>query len=193
VKVRIPNRGSYGDSGGRLMMHGFKAHLQAWLAEYAVAPPIRNLAELIAFNKAHAAREMALFGQEVLEHIERHPLLSPAAVREARTTLHRLAGTEGLDAVMKLDRLDALIGITSVPGWHADPARRPRPDPGFTTPAAAAGYPHVTVPAGHAGLLPVGLSFVGTAWSEPQLMAMAHDFELAAQAWRQPSFAAAQG
>lgn len=192
VEVRIPNRDRYGDSGMQLMVHGLKANLAAWLAEYPVEPPIRNLADVIAFNKAHAAREMAHFGQEVLEAIESRALMSADAVQRARATLRRYAATEGMDAVLQKERLDALVGTTSIPGWPSDPARRQRPDNGFTSPAAAAGYPHVTVPAGHVGLLPVGLSFVGTAWSEAELMAMAYDFEQATQARRAPRFAPAQ-
>jgi amidase len=188
VEVRIPNRDRYGESGGQLMMQGLKANLQAWLAEYFVEPPVRNLADVIAFNKANAAREMPQFGQEVLEQIESRALMSAAAVQRARATLQRYAAVEGIDAALQADRLDALIGTTSIPGWPSDPARRPRPDSGFTSPAASAGYPHVTVPAGHVGLLPVGLSFVGTAWSEAELMAMAYDFEQATQARRPPRF-----
>ena len=188
VEVRIPNRDRYGESGMQLMVHGLKANLAAWLAEYPVDPPIRHLADVIAFNKAHAAREMPQFGQEVLEQIASRAPMSADAVQRARATLRRYAAVEGIDAALQKDRLDALIGTTSIPGWHSDPARRPRPDSGFTSPAASAGYPHVTVPAGHVGLLPVGLSFVGTAWSETHLMAMAYDFEQATQARRVPRF-----
>lgn len=192
VEVRIPNRDRYGESGWQLMMHGLKANLQAWLAEYAIDAPVRNLADVIAFNKENSAREMPQFAQEVLEIIDSRALMSPDAVQRARATLRRYAAVEGVDAVLKKDNLDALIGTTSIPGWPSDPGRRPRPDAGFTSPAASAGYPHVTVPAGHVGLLPVGLSFVGTAWSEPSLMSMAFDFEQAMQARRSPQFAPVQ-
>jgi amidase len=192
VEVRIPNRDRHGESGWQLMMHGLKANLQSWLADYPIAPPIRSLADVIAFNKANAAREMPLFGQEVLEKIEARALMSADAVQRARATLQRHAAIEGIDAVLQKEKLDALIGTTSIPGWLSDPARRTRPDSGFTSPAAAAGYPHVTVPAGQVGLLPVGLSFVGTAWSEPQLMSMAYEFEQAVQARRTAAFAPVQ-
>ena len=192
VEVRIPNRDRYGESGWQLMVHGLKANLQAWLADYPIEPPIRNLADVIAFNKANAAREMPQFGQEVLEKIESRALMSADAVQRARATLQRYAAIGGIDAILQKEKLDALIGTTSIPGWPSDPARRPRPDSGFTSPAASAGHPHVTVPAGHVGMLPVGLSFVGTAWSEAELMSMAYDFEQATQARRAPRFMPAQ-
>lgn len=188
VEVEIPNRDRYGESAWMLMVHGFKVNLEAWLAEYAIDAPIRNLADVIAFNKAQAAREMPLFGQEILEKFQARALMSSNAIQRAQANVKRYAAEDGIDAVLKKERLDALIGTTSVPGWFSDPVRRPHPDGGFTTPAAAAGYPHVTVPMGHVGHLPVGLSFVGTAWSEAGLMSMAYDFEQATLARRLPEF-----
>lgn len=188
VEVQIPHRDRYGESAFLLMMHGLKVHLEAWLAGYAIDAPIRNLADVIAFNKRQAPREMALFGQEVMEKIQSRAPMSASEVQRALAQVRRYAAHDGIDAILGREKLHALIGTTSVPGWPSDPARRPRPDGGFTSPAAAAGYPHVTVPAGHVGELPVGLSFVGTAWTEANLMSMAFDFEQATRARRAPRF-----
>lgn len=182
VEVRIPNRERHGEAGWRLMVHGLKQNLSSWLAAYAPTVPVRSLADVIAFNQANAAREMVLFGQEILIKIESKPLLDTVAYQRAVDTVRRYAGREGIDAVLAEHKLDALIGVTSIPGWPSDPARRPPRDNSFSGPAAAAGYPHVTVPAGMVDRMPVGLSLVGGAWREAELLAMAYDFEQASRA-----------
>lgn len=179
VEVEVPNRERYRDSVGKVMLTEFKAELSAWLAEYAPQAPIRNLADLIAFNQAHAARAMAHFGQEVLHFAQWAGSPSDSGYREALATCRRYARAEGIDQVLGKQRLDALVGPTSVPGWVTEFKRRGRGDPGFTTPAAVAGYPHITVPAGQVGGMPVGLSFVGPAWSEAALIRMAYAYERA--------------
>jgi amidase len=190
VEVDIPNRHRYGESSWKLMAHGVTTHLPLWLADYLPDAPIRNLRDLVAFNKQHAARELGLFGQETLEKLQGRAPMDEADHARAVANCRRFAGEEGIDAVLRAERLDALIAPTSIPGWPSDPARRPKRDGGFTSPAAVAGYPHVTVPMGAVGRLPVGLSFVGTAWSEPALLALAYDFEQATLARRAPQFAA---
>jgi amidase len=193
VEVSIPNRDRYGESSWHLLVHGVKTNVPGWLAEFALHAPIRDLPDLIAFNRSHADRELALFGQEVLEKMHAQQLPGEAVRVRAIAACRRYAGEEGIDAALKAQRLDALIAPTSIPGWHSDPARRPKRDNSFTSPAAVAGYPHVTVPMGAVGRLPVGISFVGTAWSEALLMSLAYDFEQASQARRAPEFALADG
>jgi amidase len=184
VDVRIPNQDKYGEAGWRLMVHGLKHNLAAWLADYAPTAPVRSLADVIAFNEAHADRELALFGQEFLVKTQSKPLLDAAAYERYASTVRRYAGTEGVAAVLAAERLDALIGISSIPGWRSD--GRPANDVSFTSPAAAAGYPHVTVPAGLADGMPVGLSFVGGAWRDADMLGLAYAFEQAAQARVEP-------
>ena len=179
MDVELPNRDRYRDSEGTVMLTEFKAELAAWLASYAPQARIRNLGDLIAFNQAHAAREMAHFGQEVLHFAQWAGAPTDSGYREALATCRRFSRTEGIDRVLDTLRLDALVGPTSVPGWVTDFKRRGRGDPAFTTPAAVAGYPHITVPAGQVGGMPVGLSIVGRAWSEPALIRMAYAYEQA--------------
>ena len=179
VEVSIPNTDRYGEPAWRLLVHGFKQNLAAWLQDYAPAATVRSLADVIAFNKANAAQEMALFGQEMLVKMESKPLLEAKVYQDALDTVRRYAGREGLGAVLAEHKLDALIGITSIPGWQSDPKRRPASGASLVGPAAAAGYPHVTVPAGTINGMPVGLSFVGGAWREAELLALAYDFEQA--------------
>lgn len=189
VDVQLPNQDRYRDSYADVMLTEFKAELPAWLADYAPHARIRNLADLIAFNCANAAREMAYFKQEVLVYAQRASSLGDVRYREALATCRHYARVEGIDRVMAEHRLDALVAPTSVPGWVLDFKLRSKPGaPGFTTPAAVAGYPHITVPAGRIEGLPVGLSFVGRAWSEAALIRMAYAYEQATLHRQAPRF-----
>ncbi len=171
-----------------VLLYEFKAGLDAYLgARSGIA--VHNLAGLIDFNFRNADREMPYFRQEYLEAAaEKGPLTDPAYL-EARATALRLARSEGLDEVFGRLRLDALVAPTGAPAWTIDLLNGDRYLGASSQPAAIAGYPLVTVPAGMAlGLLPVGLTFMGRAWSEPDLIAFALDFETAAAARRPPGY-----
>jgi amidase len=107
---------------------------------------------------------------------------------EARTIARRQAGEEGIDKVLREHRLDALVAPTGQPAWLTDFIKGDASGGGFTQAAAVAGYPHVTVPAGFVHGLPVGLSFVGAAWSEPRLIALAYAYEQASKARKTPTY-----
>ena len=165
----------------------FKAGLNAYLRDHPTAP-VRSLDELIAFNARHAERVMPYFRQELLELAHGQPGLDDAAYLEARSTCLRLARSEGIDRVLHEHSLHALVAPTRVPAWTIDLIDGDRRIPGCSTHAAVAGYPHVSVPAGFVHGLPVGLSFVGTAYSDADLLGYAHAFEQAAKVWRAPTF-----
>jgi len=101
---------------------------------------------------------------------------------------HRMTRTEGIDAILAKHKLDALAGPTAGPAWLTDLVDGDHPDSGCSSPAAVAGYPHITVPAGYQFGLPLGLSFFGAAWSEPKLIALAYAFEQASNIRRKPEF-----
>ncbi len=186
----IPTAGKFGDAEFDVLLYEFKAGLNAYLAEWAPGAPAKTLAQLIEWNKAHASQEMPYFRQEIFEMAEKKGSLASAAYRKAMRA-KVLAGPQGIDAVMKAHRLDALVAPTSGPASLIDLVYGdPNQGGSFTSPAAVAGYPHVTVPAGFALGLPVGLSFVGGAWSEPTLIKLAYSFEQASKARRPPNFAA---
>lgn len=171
-----------------VLLFEFKADLEAYLGGLGGEAP-RTLAELIAFNEEHRDDEMPLFGQELfLKANDRGPLTDPVYV-EALATCGRLARQEGIDAVMDEHRLDALIAPSGGPAWVTDPVNGDHYVGGNTTPAAVAGYPSVSVPAGFAFALPVGVSFIGRAWSEPTLIRIAHAFERVTGHRRPPTFA----
>jgi amidase len=142
---------------------------------------VRTLADVIAFNKANAATEMALFGQEIFEQAEATKGLADPAYLKARAAARTLAGG-GLDSLMKDNRVVALVGPTLGPSWLIDPVLGDRYVGGGAGNAAAiAGYPHLTVPMGLVSGLPVGLSFVGPKWSEARLLSLGYGYEQAAQ------------
>ena len=150
-----------------------KSGLAAYLGSLSGDGLPRTLTDLIAFNRAHADVEMALFGQDVFEAAEQTGVGDPAYL-EARATARRLAGPEGLDRLFA-SGLAALAAPTREP---AGPITAPRGGPVNTACLpAVAGYPHITMPMGHIGGLPVGLSFIGPAWSEARLLSLAFAYE----------------
>jgi amidase len=153
---------------------------------------VHSLADVIAFNNAHRDEELRYFGQELFLLADaKGPLTSPAYTR-ARVDAWGYAGTYGIDGVMAKYRLDALIALTGGPATLIDLSKgddRSAFMPGLSGIAAVAGYPHITVPAGFIRGLPVGISFVGRAWSEPTLIKLAYAYEQATRHRRPPTFA----
>jgi amidase len=148
------------------------------------------MADLIAFNDKHAAQELRHFGQEHLIAAQAKPGLDAEPYRAAFANNHRYSRDEGIDRILRDDKLDALVAPTGGTGWLTDYINGDHDGPGFSSPAAMAGYPHVTVPAGQVHGLPVGLSFVGGAWSDAALVAMAYAYERASRRRRPPTYPA---
>jgi amidase len=167
-----------------VLLYEFKDGLNRYLATRSGTP--QTLTELIAFNEREREREMPYFGQEVFLQAQAKGPLTERAYRRARARSYAAAGPNGIDAVLKRYRLDALIAPTLGPAWPTDLINGDHILGGDAASAPAiAGYPHITVPAGFVHGLPVGLSFIGTAWSEARLIQLAYAFEQATQA-RQP-------
>jgi amidase len=159
------------------MTHEFKHDINAYLAGLGGEHPA-DLAGLIEFNNRHAAEVLNHFGQELFEAAEATSGdLSDPAYLEARAAASRIARS-GLDAALGVHRLDAVIALTGHPAWLTDHVLGDYHTWATSSPAAVSGYPSITVPAGLVRGLPVGLSFMGPAWSEPRLIALAHAFEL---------------
>lgn len=169
-----------------VLVFEFKRDLNAYLAA-RTGVPIGTLADAIAFNEAHAEEELKYFGQEWFLLAEAEPFDAAtyaAAVARARA----IGGPLGIDAVLEAHDLDALVAPTGSPAWPTDLVNGDHFLFGSSSPAAIAGYPLVTLPMGQAFGLPVGITFMGTAYSEPTLIRLASGFEHVAQARRQPAF-----
>ncbi|HEV7814607.1 MAG TPA: amidase family protein, partial [Janthinobacterium sp.] len=188
--VEVPNASKYDDSETEVLLYEFKAGLAAYLKEYAPGAPIANMADLIAFNLKHRDQELRYFGQEHLLGAEAKGGLDSQAYLDALANNHRYARAEGIDQVMKEHQLDALVAPTGGPAWLTDFIDGDHFGGSFSSPAAVAGYPHITVPAGYVHGLPVGLSFVGSAFSEAALIQMAYAYEQATLHRRPPQFPA---
>ena len=166
-----------------------KADLNAYLATTPAAVKTRTLADVIAFNTAHADRELALFGQETFLQAEATKGLTDPAYLAARAESLRIAGHDGIDAMLAKDHLDALVSPTMPPAWKIDAANGDQINGGGAGGlAAVAGYPHLTVPMGAVMGLPVGLSIIGPAWSEARLLGYGFAYEQAAGIKLTPRF-----
>jgi amidase len=172
-----------------ILLYEFKADLNAYLARRGSTSPVRTLEGLIAFNEREKAREMPYFGQELLIRAQKKGPLTTPAYRTARATCRSLAREQGIDLVLRTHRLDAIVAPTGSPAWTTDLVNGDHFTGASSTPAAVAGYPSIAVPAGQAFGLPVGISFIGTAWSEPKLIALAYAYEQATKHRRAPRFA----
>jgi amidase len=190
VDVQLPNVDKYGDSELEVLLGEFRPDLEAWLQNYAPHAPVKSMADIIAFNEKNAGRELQHFGQEHMVAAQKKPGLIDAAYREALANDRRYSREEGIDKILKDEKLDALVAPTGGTAWLTDYINGDHYGGSFSSPAAVAGYPHVTVPAGYVRGLPVGISFVGTAWTEATLIGMAYAYEQASLRRRPPTFPA---
>ena len=158
---------------------------------HAAAPDfetVKTLAALLPFNPGHGCQGMGYSGQEHLTTAQSPAPLHAAQYRHALALTLRHARAEGIDQVLQEHKLDALIAPTGGTAWLTDFINGDASGSSFTSPAAVAGYPHITVPAGMVRGLPVGLSFVGTAWTESALIAMAYAYEQASLQRKAPTY-----
>jgi len=187
----IATAGQTDESEFDLLLYEFKTDLNAYLGQLKSNVGVRSLADVIAFNTKNAGRELRYFGQEIMEQAQKKGPLTEKKYLDALAKNRRLMGAQGIDATMTKHKLDAIVAPTQGPAWLIDLVNGDAGGGGsFTAPAAVAGYPHITVPMGQVRGLPVGLSFVGRAWSEATLLRLAYAFEQAAPARRKPTFLA---
>lgn len=184
----IPNSAKYGDSELTVLLYELKHDMADYLAKYAPGSKMQTLADLIAFNNANAAKEMPYFGQEHFIKAQAKGGLDSQEYKDALANNIKYAREEGLDKVFAEHKLDALVAPTGGLAWQTDFINSDFYGTSFTSPAAVAGYPHITVPAGFVHGLPCGISFVGLAWSEAKLIGMAYAYEQASKRRKPPTF-----
>jgi len=181
----IPHLGEYDETELEVLLYELKADLNAYLAALGPSARVKTLADVIAFNDANRAREMPCFGQELFVKAQEKGPLTDQAYLDALAKNRRLSREEGLDAVMNEHKLDAIVAPTGGPAWLTDCAIGDHFGGGSSTPSAVAGYPDITVPCGYSYEMPVGIAFMGRAWSEPVLFRLAYAYEQATR-WRRP-------
>jgi len=185
VDLTLPNDW---DAELTVLLVELKAGLATWFATYAPHAPVHDLAEIVAFNRDHRDREMPYFGQELFEQALELGDLDSAEYRDALTACRQVALIDGLDRVFDTYGLDAIVAPTGGVAWLTDPVAGDHIGASFSTPAAVAGYPRLTVPCGLVRGLPLGLSFVGRPWSEWQLLGYGYAFEQQTHARCPPRF-----
>ena len=176
----------------QVLLYEFKDDLNKYLASLGPNAPVHSLQDILEFNEQHRDRVMPYFGQDVMIKAQaKGPLTDEAYVR-AREANRRLARDEGIDATLRKYQLDAIVAPAGGPAWLTDWVNGDAHGGGTrsASPAAVAGYPNITVPAGYVFGLPVGISFFGGAYQEPTLIKLAFAFERATCARRSPQFLA---
>ena len=172
-----------------VLLTELKADMNKYLKGSPAPIQVRMLKDLIAFDNAHQKQEMSLFGQELFEQAEKTNGLGDPAYKKARQLSFQAAGPNGIDKLLRDNRVIALVGPTMPPAWKIDAANGDQISGGGAgSLAAVAGYPHLTVPMGLVKGLPVGLSFIGPKWSEGLLLSLGYPYEQARGAFPAPKF-----
>ena len=188
VDAEIPTEGQWSEDELVLLEYEFKAGLERYLKRHDA--PLQSLTQLIGYNARHHEQEMPLFGQELFERANARGGLGEYAYTSARSRARRLAGPEGIDAALKAQRLDALVAPATGPAWRTDPVNGDDfPGAGYGA-AAVARYPSLTIPMGNSSGLPLGIVFLGKAWSEAKLLELGYDYEQLTLARRPPGYLA---
>jgi amidase len=177
-----------GDAEFTVLLNDFKSDIDTYLKSAPPAVRARSLADLIAYDR-HDPRELELFGQDIFEKAEATKGANDPKYRAALRICKRFAGPEGIDRLITAHHLDALIAPSYSPSSRIDIVDGDQIAGSVASLAAVAGYPHLTVPMGDVRGLPVGISFVGRAWSDASLLAIGAAYERAAHARRPPTYA----
>ncbi len=189
IEEELPRPDGYQGMGYQILLYEFKATINEYLANTPDGVDVRSLEDLIAFNAAHA-RELVLFDQSILEAARDVGSLEDEVYRSARSTLDEATRGAGIDRYRADHEVELLIAPSGIPSSRIDPINGDvwPPFVGIGSVAAIAGYPHATVPMGTVHTLPIGLSFIGTAGADADVLAAAYAYEQASQKRATPRF-----
>jgi amidase len=185
--ANIPTAKLMGEGEFEVLLHEFKADLEVYLKGLATSK-VRSLKDVITFNERHADTELKYFGQDLFLKAQETTGLKDKRYLKALRRTKLLSRQRGIDLVMSKHRLDALVAPTTSPPWVIDLVDGDHGLGGSSQPTALAGYPAITVPAGFAFGLPVGITFMGRAYSEPTLIRLAYAFEQATRHREPPRY-----
>ena len=171
-----------------VLLYDFRHDLNEFLSEFVPDGFPQTLEDLIEFNDQNKEKVMPYFGQEIFMMADEKGSISSEEYKTALKKCHRLAREEGIDKVMKENQLDAIIAPSGGPAWYSDYINGDHSTGGSSSPAAVAGYPNITVPAGYVFGLPVGISFFSKRFQEPTLLKLAYSFEQASRVRQPPKF-----
>ncbi|MCX6303160.1 MAG: amidase [Bacteroidia bacterium] len=187
IEVEAPARREYEDAEFQVLLYEFKDGLNKYLVQLGDDARVKNLKELIEFNINDTA-ELRYFDQKIFIDAEKKGDLSTPEYRKAFDQMMKATRDEGIDKMLKDNELDALIAPTGSPAWKTDLLLGDHYVGGNSSLAAIAGYPAITVPMGFIGEQPVGITFIGTAWSEPLLIEIAYSYEQASKHRKAPKY-----
>jgi amidase len=189
VDADQPKLDGLGEAELDVLKTELKADLDAYLATTPAGVKTRTLDQVIAFNAANKATEMPFFGQELFEQAAKTKGLSDTEYLGLRAKSLRLAGAEGIDAMLKTSRATILISPTYGVPWLSDSVSGDHAEgPSASELPAVAGYPHLTVPMGLVKGLPVGLSFIATAGGDQAVLDAGYVYEQASRARVAPRY-----
>jgi amidase len=188
--VTVPNFDKFNATELDVLHYEFKADLNKYLNSLGDDARVHSMEDVIKFNEENADRVLPYFGQEHMITAQEKGSLREKKYKDALAKNLRLTRKEGIDAAMRKHKLDAIVTPSGGPAWMIDLVNSDAInwDMESTSPAAVAGYPHITVPAGFVFGLPVGISFFAKAWDDAKLIGYAYAFEQATQYRRQPRY-----
>ncbi|MAL19239.1 MAG: amidase [Balneola sp.] len=187
VEVDRISGANVGGNSFQVMLYEFKDGLNKYFTSLGDDAPVKTMAELVDSTLADSL-EMRYFDHNLLIEASEKGDLTSEEYTDALERMMKFTRTEGIDKVMDENNLDAIIGPTGGPAWKTDLTNGDNFAVSSSSPAARSGYPNITVPMGYIDGLPVGISFFGRAWSEPQLLEIAYAFEQATNVRKAPQF-----
>jgi amidase len=187
IEVNAPESAGFEKASMEVMLYEFRDGLNRYFAGLGENAPVKNMKELIDFNKKDSV-ELKYFDQKILIEAEKKGDLGSPAYRKALEQMLLATRDNGIDKIMNENKLDALIAPTGSPAWKTDLLNGDHFVGGSSSLAAISGYPAITVPMGFIGEMPVGISFFGRAWSEPLLIEIAYGYEQATMHRKPPRY-----